>query len=82
MRVQKIIKHGNSLAVVIPVEACEALALKRGAFVVLRFPTDKVIMLDFASYIATPESIRKLYKEQHHTIYHGRAKKTSPRSHR
>ena len=36
MRIQKIIKHGNALAVVIPVQQLRELGLKRGEYVELR----------------------------------------------
>lgn len=66
MLVQKIIKHGNSLAVVIPVRACEALAIKRGNLVVLQIPNSETILLNFAAKITYPKTVKELYLEQHH----------------
>ncbi len=37
MRYQKIIRHGNSLAVVIPAEVCRELNIHRGDGIAIRF---------------------------------------------
>ena len=81
MLVQKVIKHGHSLAVVIPVKVCQVLAIKRGALVVLHFPNPRVILLDFASRVSTPKEVQRVYKEQHHGIKIRRSKKSPSRSH-
>lgn len=70
MLVQKIIRHGNSVAVVLPVEATHAMNLKRGDLVVIVFPSENHIMLDFAAPRTYPEKALELYKEQHKTIQH------------
>ena len=73
MMVQKIIKHGNSLAVVIPVEATHAMGIKKGDLVVLVFPSENHIMLDFIATKEYPQKALEIYKEQHRTIKHDRA---------
>ena len=69
MLVQKIIKHGNSVAVVIPAEAMHSMKLERGDLVVLVFPSENHIMLDFAATRAYPDKALEMYKEQHKTIH-------------
>ena len=68
MLVQKIIKHGNSLAVVIPAQICQQLKIARGDFVVLMLPNQYVIMLNFAAHIASPDIVQELYNAQHKII--------------
>ena len=45
MYVKKVIKHGNSLAVVIPADLCRDLLINRGDFVALAWDKDNGIVL-------------------------------------
>ena len=68
MIVQKIIKVGNSVAVVLPAKATHAMKLKRGDLVVMVFPSENHITLDFAAARAYPDKALEMYKEQHNII--------------
>lgn len=71
MLIQKVIKVGNSVAVVLPAEVCASMKIQRGDFVVLVFPSENHITLDFAAPRAYPEKALELYKEQHNVIQNG-----------
>ena len=70
MLVQKIIKHGNSLAIVIPANLCKVQGLKRGDFLVLRFRDDETFIVDFGTPLNKPVKTKELYEDQHKTIKH------------
>lgn len=68
MIVQKVIRHGHCLAVIIPAEAYQAMNIKRGDLVCLVFPSENHIMLDFLAPRTYNEKALEMYKEQHKII--------------
>ena len=57
MRYQKVIRHGNALAVVIPAAVCRELQLKRGDMVRLAVLEREIEDVEFSSFYLEIEPV-------------------------